>query len=51
MGSLLGRALANIFVEYYEENYFLKHISLQHTSDMLTTRLPSSITKLKQMSF
>ena len=51
MESPLGPALANIFVGYYEEKYFLKRKSLQHTSDMLTTRLPSSITKLKQMNF
>ena len=51
MGLLLGQDLANIFVGYYEKNYFLKRRSLQHTSAMLTTRLPFSITKLKQMNF
>ena len=50
MGSPLGPALANIFVGYMKKSYFLKRKSLQHTSDMLTTRLPSSITKLKQMN-
>ena len=45
----LGSALANSFGGYYsiKKNYFLKHESLKYTSDMLTTRLPSSITKLK----
>ena len=33
-----------------KKSYFLKRRSLQHTSDMLKTRLPSSITKLKQMN-
>ena len=41
MGSPLGPALANIFVGYYEEKLFSQRKSLQHTSDMLTTRLPS----------
>ena len=49
-GSSLGPALANLFVGYYKKSYFLKRKSLQHTLDMLTTRLPSSITKLKQMN-
>ena len=31
-----------------KKSYFLKYNSLQYTSDMLTTRFPSSITKLKQ---
>ena len=51
MGSSLGPALADIFVGYYEEKLFFKRRSFQHTSDVLTTRLPSSITKLKQMNF
>ena len=51
MGLPLGPVLASIFVGYYEKSYFLKRRSLQHTLDMLTTRLPSSITKLKQMNF
>ena len=50
MGSPLGPALANIFVGYYEEKLFSQNRSLQHTSDMLTTRLPSSITELKQIN-
>ena len=33
-----------------EKSYFLKCRSLRHTSDMLTIRLLSSITKLKQMN-
>ena len=51
LGLPLRPVLANIFVGYYciKKSYFLKCRSLQHTSDMLTTRLPSSITKLKQM--
>ena len=51
MGSPLGPALANILLDIIKKSYFLKCKSLQHTSDMLTTRLPSSITKLKQMNF
>ena len=38
-------------LDILKKSYFLKRRSLQHTSDMLTTRLPSSITKLKQMNF
>ena len=38
MGSPLGPALTNIFARYYEESYFLKRKSLQHTSDTLMTR-------------
>ena len=38
-------------MDIMKKSYFLKRKSLQHTSDMLTTRLPSSITKLKQMNF
>ena len=45
MRSPLGSTLANIF-----KNYLLKRGSLQHTSNMFTTRLPSSITKLKEMN-
>ena len=53
MGSLLGPALTNTFVGYFsmKKSYFLKRRSLQHISDMLTTRLSFSITKLKQMNF
>ena len=38
-------------LDIMKKSYFLKRKSLQHTSNMLTTRLPSSITKLKQMNF
>ena len=52
MGLPFGPALVNIVVEYFmKKSYFPKRRSLQHTSDMLRTRLPSSITKLKQMNF
>ena len=37
-------------LDIMKRSYFLKRKSLQHTSDMLTTRLLSSITKLKQMN-
>ena len=50
VASPLGPALTDSFVGYYEKTYFLKRRSLQHTSDMLTTRLPSSIAKLKHMN-
>ena len=33
MGSPLGPALTNLFVRYYKKSYFLKHESLQYTSD------------------
>ena len=33
-----------------KKSYFLKRRNLQHTSDMLTIRLLSSITNLKQMN-
>ena len=51
VGSRLGPALANIMLDIMKKSYFLKRRSLQHTSDMLTKRLPSSITKLKQINF
>ena len=53
MESPLGPALANIFVGYYEEKLFsqTQKSPTYCTSDMLKTRLPSSITKLKQMNF
>ena len=44
MRSPLGPALANIFVGYHEEKLF------SQTQKPPTTRLPSSITKLKQMN-
>ena len=51
LGSPLLPALANILLDIMKKSYFLKRKSLQHTSDMLTTRLSSLITKLKQMNF
>ena len=50
MGLSLGLVLANILLDIMKKSYFLKGRSLQHTLDMLTTRLPSLITKLKQMN-
>ena len=50
MGLPLGPALANIFVGYYEEMLFSQTQKPPHILDMLTTRLPSSITKLKQIN-
>ena len=51
MRSPLGPALVTSSLDIMKKSYFLKRKSLQHTSDMLTTRLPSLITKLKQMNF
>ena len=45
MVSPLGSSLANMCVEYYEENTFRKHESLRSTLDMSKTLLSFSITK------
>ena len=54
MGSPLGPALANIFVGYHEEKLFSPTrkppTKKKYTSDMLTTRLPFSITKRKEIN-
>ena len=50
MGSPLGPAWLTSLLDVMKKSYFLKRRSLQHTLDMLMTRLPSSITKLKQMN-
>ena len=50
MGSPFGPALTNTFVGYCKEKLFSQTQKPQHTLDMLTTRLPSSIIKLKQMN-
>ena len=47
MGSSLGPALAYIFVGYYEEKLFSPTKKPPTYFNMLTTRLPSSITKLE----
>ena len=51
MGSPLGSALADTFIGYYEEKLFFQTQKSPTYLDLLTTRLPSSITKLKQMNF
>ena len=50
MESSLGRLWLTPLLNITKKSYFLKRRSLQHTSDMLTTRFPSSITELKQMN-
>ena len=51
MGSPIGPLWLTSLLDITKENYFLKRRSSQHTSNMLTTRLPSLITKLKQIYF
>ena len=51
MKSPLGLAFSNILLNIMKKRYFLKHESLQSTSEMLMTLLPSSVSKLKQMNF
>ena len=50
MQSPLVQLWLTSLLDIMKKSYFLKRRSLQHTSDMLTTRLPSSITKLKQIN-
>ena len=40
-----------LLLDIMKKSYYLRRRSLRYTSNMLTTRLPFSITKLKQMNF